>query len=395
MLYLILLGAFQAIIVFSIFIISQKKRSSDHILSWIPVWIFVHLGSGFLLHTLFPNAEIHKQYYTFITLIYPPLLWIYATALSGRFPQMKKRAFVLFLPAILAAIAYFSIAAYIIIHNGKTPPFIFTYNKTVAYVAMLLFPLFAILSIRETRHIANFWQAEKQLVKFIAGIYLMILVNFVVMMYNNQLPPADQFIKDAHTWGRIVTYCGLLSICLAIGRVKILSLMDISQPVNQPEEPVEIAEPLTTITEIEDAFNTTKRSILPVEQQAAIASHIKQWMENESIYKDAELTLDKLATAMEISRHHLSETLNQYLGQSFYQLVNEYRIKEVIRLIEENKRNKTTPVILSLAFEAGFHSKSSFNQHFKKVTGDTPSAYLKGKKTPEKSTNGSMKSAFS
>jgi len=48
-----------------------------------------------------------------------------------------------------------------------------------------------------------------------------------------------------------------------------------------------------------------------------------------------------------------------------------------VRLLDKCIRHGATPNILSLAFEAGFHSKSSFNGYFKKVTGYTPSAYLK------------------
>lgn len=399
--YLILLGAFQALIVFSIFIINHKKRSSDTILSWLPIWIFIHLGSGFLLHTLFPNAEIHKQYYTFITLIYPPLLYLYAVELSGRHNRNRRKAFYLFIPAIVAAIVYFSIAGYIIAHNGKTPALIIQYNKWIGYLAMVMYPLFGILSIYETRFISNFWHAEKQLVRFIAIVYYSILACFLIIMYNNSLPAAERFISDAHLWGRIFTYSGLLSICLAIGRVKVLSLMHTHVPGLQTEKNIEevIEQPVTEVAaateETLPGSSSVRKSILPVDQQSQIAKQLKQWMEEKAVYKDAELTLDKLAETMNLSRHHLSETLNQYLGQSFYQLINEYRIKEVIRLIDESRKNKTNPVILSLAFEAGFHSKSSFNQYFKKVTGDTPSAYMKNKNSTRKSAGTNIKSAFS
>jgi len=392
--YLILLGAFQALVVFSIFILNHKKRSSDSILSWFPIWVFIHLGVGFLLHTIFPNAEIHKQYYTFITLIYPPLLWIYAMELSGRHQQVRKKAYYLFLPAIAAAIVYFSIAIYIIAHNGKTPALIIHYNKMVGYLALILYPLYGILSLGEARRISNFWQSERQLVKFIAIMFLAILAVSLVITVNNFLPPASQFINDTHLWGRVFTYSALLSICLAIGRVKILSLMETHSLVPDPIPVTPSIEPAQEEILLESS-NLPRKSILTEEQQASIARQVKQWMEEKAIYKDSDLTLDKLATDMDLSRHHLSETLNQYLGQSFYQLINEYRIREVIKLIEENKKNKTSPVLLSLAFEAGFHSKSSFNQYFKKVTGSTPSAYLKSKNVPGRSANSGIKSAFS
>jgi AraC-like DNA-binding protein len=57
---------------------------------------------------------------------------------------------------------------------------------------------------------------------------------------------------------------------------------------------------------------------------------------------------------------------------------------EVLFLLDKCKQQGITPGILSLAFEAGFNSKSSFNQYFKKTTGLTPSEYLKRERMTEK-----------
>lgn len=100
-------------------------------------------------------------------------------------------------------------------------------------------------------------------------------------------------------------------------------------------------------------------------------------MVNEKVYTNSELTLDELAVMIAVSRHHLSESINQFIGKTFYQYINEYRINQVVVLMDKHKDSKVSPNILSLAFEAGFHSKSSFNQYFKKVIGCTPSAYMR------------------
>ncbi|WP_160716489.1 AraC family transcriptional regulator [Chitinophaga solisilvae] len=377
--YIILLGAFQALVIFSIFIINHKKRSSDNILSWFLILVFVHLGAGFTLHTLFPHAEIHKQYYTFITLMYAPVLWMYTTHLSGRDQQDKRRSYLHFLPAMAAAVAYFTIAGYIIAHEGKTPPAIIYYNQTVGYMAMVSFPLYGILSLREARRIPAFWHSEIQLVRFMAIVFISTMLFSLILTVNNYLPAASRFIIDSHLWGRIFTYISLLSICLAIGRTRILLLMDTGTTLPLLED----TSPAVTVTEetVTDTSALPRKSILSASQQATIAAQVKQRMYEKALYKDPELTLDKLAAVMEISRHHLSETLNQYLGQSFYQFINECRIREVVKLLDRYRQDRETPNILSLAFEAGFHSKSSFNQYFKKVTGTTPSAYMKSKNT--------------
>jgi methylphosphotriester-DNA--protein-cysteine methyltransferase len=115
---------------------------------------------------------------------------------------------------------------------------------------------------------------------------------------------------------------------------------------------------------------------LQPEQQAAIASKLLKKMQDDKMYTDPDLTLEKLAKALSIPRHHVSETLNQYLKKSFYQCVNEFRVEEVIRLLSKCKQQGINPGILSMAYEAGFQSKTTFNQYFKKRTGITPSEYL-------------------
>jgi AraC-like DNA-binding protein len=95
------------------------------------------------------------------------------------------------------------------------------------------------------------------------------------------------------------------------------------------------------------------------------------------VYTDPDLTLEKLASLMKTPRHHLSEVLNQYLHRTFYQFINDYRMQKVLHLLDHCRRQEVTPNILSIAYEAGFNSKSAFNQYFKKTTGFTPTEYLK------------------
>jgi len=97
-------------------------------------------------------------------------------------------------------------------------------------------------------------------------------------------------------------------------------------------------------------------------------------MENEKTYRDPDLTLRDLAEKIEITPHNLSELLNVCLNQNFYTFVNNYRVEEVIKALENRKIDEN---ILTIAYEAGFKSKTSFNRTFKKVTGLTPSGYRK------------------
>ena len=97
-------------------------------------------------------------------------------------------------------------------------------------------------------------------------------------------------------------------------------------------------------------------------------------MEEEKLYLDGNLTLHELAMKTSLSPHNLSEILNTKLDQSFYDFVNKYRVDEFKRKISEGLSESHT--ILSLAYDSGFNSKSSFNTVFKKMVGLTPSAYI-------------------
>lgn len=98
-------------------------------------------------------------------------------------------------------------------------------------------------------------------------------------------------------------------------------------------------------------------------------------MENEKPYRNSELTLNQLAELLAISPHNLSEIINLRLKLNFFDFVNQYRVEEVKRDLADGEKQHLK--ILSLALDAGFNSKSSFNAIFKKHTGLTPSEYRK------------------
>ena len=96
-------------------------------------------------------------------------------------------------------------------------------------------------------------------------------------------------------------------------------------------------------------------------------------MERDQPWKESELTLADLATRLSSTPHKLSEVLNSQIGQTFYDFVNGYRVHEVQRRIRAGDARALK--MLALAMDAGFASKSAFNEAFKKNTHQTPSAF--------------------
>ena len=116
-----------------------------------------------------------------------------------------------------------------------------------------------------------------------------------------------------------------------------------------------------------------ERSGLGEAEAAVLRESLLQVMERDRPYQDSELTLADLAERLRTTPHKLSEVLSQVIGVTFYDFVNRYRVEDVRRRVADERSRHLT--LLALALDAGFASKSTFNNVFKKHTGQTPSAY--------------------
>ncbi|MEL6843561.1 MAG: helix-turn-helix domain-containing protein [Bacteroidota bacterium] len=114
-----------------------------------------------------------------------------------------------------------------------------------------------------------------------------------------------------------------------------------------------------------------EKSGLSLEQAYALIQQLEELMEVDKAYLNPQLTLKELADQLEISKHYVTEVLNTYLEQNFYQFVNAYRVKEARTRIERNEGDN----LLEIAFASGFQSKGTFNTYFKLLVGTTPSQY--------------------
>ncbi|MFA8436982.1 MAG: helix-turn-helix domain-containing protein [Marinifilaceae bacterium] len=76
--------------------------------------------------------------------------------------------------------------------------------------------------------------------------------------------------------------------------------------------------------------------------------------------------------------HHLSEIINQGHGLNFNDYINQFRVEEFKRLLQDPQFSKET--LLVVEFEAGFNSKTTFNTAFKKFSGMTPSEFKRSLK---------------
>ena len=111
----------------------------------------------------------------------------------------------------------------------------------------------------------------------------------------------------------------------------------------------------------------------------AIMKEIERLMSEEKSYREITLSVDSLAHKLGVKRYYISEAINHCTKMSFNAFVNEYRIKEAIRLLSE-KENEAIPID-DIAFNSGFNDRKNFYRVFKKMTGLSPSGFRNNTKT--------------
>jgi AraC-like DNA-binding protein len=122
-----------------------------------------------------------------------------------------------------------------------------------------------------------------------------------------------------------------------------------------------------------EAGGKYRRSSINSDEADRYIREIRGLMAGEELYTDPDLTLDDIAGRISVSRHLLSQILNEVMRTNFYDFISGYRIEKIKSdLRDETKAGRS---ILDLAFDAGFNSKSTFNAAFKRQTGMTPSQF--------------------
>jgi len=102
---------------------------------------------------------------------------------------------------------------------------------------------------------------------------------------------------------------------------------------------------------------------------------LKHFMMNNRPYLNATLTIEVLAKQLNLPTEELSSMINHHIGQHFFDFVNTYRVKLAAKMLQAQEDKDKT--ILTILYEVGFNSKSSFNTAFKKHMAMTPSQYRK------------------
>lgn len=112
----------------------------------------------------------------------------------------------------------------------------------------------------------------------------------------------------------------------------------------------------------------------PHRTEHALLANIEAAMEGRRLYREAGLTIGRLAAELKLPEHRLRAAINGGLGyRNFNAFVNTYRVEAVKAALRDPERARAP--VLTLALEAGFNSIAPFNRAFREATGMTPTAF--------------------
>lgn len=337
-------------------LISKKNKSaSDNVLT---LWMFLMVLNLFLFYIQYTGDIYHVPFLLGIGMPLPLLhgvfLYFYVCMLTNQFPKNKKLLFLHFIP--VSTMYLYLIPFFILPPEQKIQIY---KNQGAGY---------------------ELFNMIKSFVLSFSGMFYVVWSAMLLRKHRNNI--REQF-SDLHNvnlqWLQVLTI-GLGSIwflvivfgsdTLIFEAVVIFIFFIGFFGVRQTD----IFTQSEVLSNDIEQKNKYAKSGLTEEASEKLHSQLLQLMKEEELFKKSDLSISELSSKLDVHPNYLSQIINQKEGKNFYDFVNMYRIEEFKRLITIPKNQQLT--LLSLAYDCGFNSKSSFNRYFKKATGQTPSEYF-------------------
>ncbi len=345
-------------------VVLNFRKRSDKVANFL-MSAFVLLHSFFIVHIgvylvnygyYFPHVYYMSTMFSFL---YGPLIYFYFKRVTLQY-SFKKIDILHLLPTVI--------------------------------LIVLLFPIY-ILSAEEKLRI--YMQNERPytiLIMVTKLISLLIYGVFVINMYIKYARRNTFLSRIQRNWQRnIVIFCSIYIVSYAVYSVLIIqhvfsgflfylqissmAVLVLYVSYTAFVQPSLFGNFKAIVTEIKRKNCKYEKSGLTESLSLELKEHLQYLLDHEKIYKQNDITLQKLTELLDTTRHNTSQIINEHFGLNFFELMNKYRIEEAKKLLKGEKNKNFN--IIDVAYEVGFNNKVTFNKSFKKYNQITPSEYLK------------------
>lgn len=368
-------------------ILTLSKKSHSAIGYRFLALLFMLLAFDFANEVLIKN-EVYTQY-PFLVVVFQPVMVAFAPAIYLA---------VIYLTSITQKVSFFIIfhfipyflllSLYTLMYFFRKSDKLFLSNVEPSFkgeffeLALLFFfvvqmSVYLFLSIKQLRKhrktlstfVSNISDNDYHwLYKMIIGLCVLSLVSFMEIAFQQ---------NDLSFYFSFIYLIGFYYVGVQVAKQK--DVFPFSK--EQSESIAAIIEDLqhtsadkTLENELDSDEDTPDRKkVLSEERLSYFNTKLLELMEKEKPYLDSEITLPKLGKMLLLNTYQTSYLINASFGENFYTFINRYRIEECKKMLASNQYQHLS--ILSIAFEAGFNSKTAFNTSFKKSTGLSPKAF--------------------
>ena len=322
-----------------------KNRSSNVYLSMLIFILSLELLFAWGSISGYNNSKHRIPFWILQShLIVPPALWLFFRHNSEVNFKFLSKHLLYFVPAIIdiliSTVAFFSEGKYLFF--GKS----FIWYAFIEWLPLLL--TIIILFFQGIKTVAIYEQFKQSTNPILRAHFLKLIVVFMVfcllgiLWFTQSLTPLNSM--DLLNASAIVTLFGLAYI----------SFFNPS------------------FFEIPKFYQNKKSEEFKNYDDEKEFERLNALFTKHALFTQPKLSLNDLSEALYLPPKYVSYLINTYTSSNFNEYINAFRVNEVLRKIPLEK-NKT---LLGIAMEAGFNSKSTFNQAFKQHTGKSPSEFL-------------------
>ncbi len=362
---IILLGALQGLIVGALLFLKKGRTHANRILA---ILILIISMACFNIYLMEMGARYSNSFWAMIEVYVPfvlampigPLIFFYVKANLNSTFRINSSDRIHFYPLILDLVPNI---AFILFAIGLTLGFLSEdsrinwryfadeYNTYVDIPRWISISIYVLLAKREIDLTSlNNTEIEKSLRW--PRQFVFVFVMFQLIWLFHLIPYVIPGVSDS-----LLKLVGWYPIYIPLAvMVYWLGIYGYLFSQTKPPE-TSVSKPLALIP---DVVNHTKNAL-------------RKAMEEEKLFLDPLFNLTALVHHTGIQQKIISSVLNQHLGKSFNDFMNEYRVNEVKEKLVKSEYNHLT--ITGIALDCGFNSQATFQRTFKNIVGQSPKEF--------------------
>ncbi|WP_281555982.1 helix-turn-helix domain-containing protein [Thalassomonas sp. RHCl1] len=387
----LLLLAFECLAFSAFLLVSKNVKPLGHLLlaafllshSLIALHELILWGSAFRhwVLSLSPNIFFSVNFAYFLD---GPLLYLFICSLVKADFSVQKKQLLHLLPAVIF-LFYISGAYYALEPAAKAEQitsYQFTYSwhyllfDTIAKLSRVIYLLLAFklvssaLKAKSDEVKLTRLPPEKSWIKYLLGAF------FLVITWEALLTLIKVYGLFSPVNVRVFEILGISDYYFLFALINMLIFLTFKEITLGSVQAGAPAISNTAAGQAQPRAQENKTEVKPKEPVNMDYVHsIEKAMTQQHVYRNPNLSLERLAEQLSIPVKDLSSTINRHFQVNFYEYLNGYRINEARQTLEQEADSKRS--ITDIFYEAGFNSKSVYNTLFKKQFNTTPSQYRK------------------